>query len=110
MNSCFTPACHHFIVLQEMKDAEYAVRRSDKINRGLSAAVLIIVLGIEIGSGIYVFWYRFAAAPVLATAMIWFSDPIGCSLPWRTAPRDVRLLGWAALLVMAAIALISRDS
>ena len=91
-----------------MKEAEYAVTQGDKINRGLSATVLIFVLGLEIAGGIFVFWYRFAAAPVLATAMIWFSDPIGCSLPWKTAPRDVRVVGWVALLVMAAVAMIFR--
>lgn len=91
---------HALYVLQEMKDAAYAITRGDKIHRILSLLVMIGILGSELSDGRMSFWYRFAAAPVFATALIWYSDTFGASLPWRTAPRDVRVFGWIALILM----------
>ena len=89
-----------------MKEVDYAITRADKIHRALSLGVLIVVLVSQIAGGIPPLWYRFAAGPVFATALIWYSDPFGCALPWKSASRDIRIVGWAGLLVMAAIYLL----
>ena len=84
-----------------MKEADYAVTKTDKIHRMLSILVMFAILGIKISEGTHVVWYRFAAAPVSATALIWFSDVFGSPLPWRNASRDIRIMGWAGLLLIA---------
>jgi hypothetical protein len=89
-----------------MKEADYAVTRGDKIHGVLSLLVMLTILGVEILDGTLVVWYRFAAAPVFATAMIWFSDLFGSPLPWRTAPRDLKVVGWMGLLLIAAFSLL----
>ena len=86
-----------------MKEADYAVTKGDKLQRALSLLLMLAVIGFQISDGSLLIWYRFAAAPVLATSMIWFSDSFGTSLSWRTAARDIRLMGWIGLLLIAGI-------
>jgi|GEM_PF-6975100 len=67
----------------------------------LSFLVLVLVLGLELSEGMISIWPRFEAAPVYATVLIWFSDTYGTALPWRTAPRDIRIMGWVWLIGVA---------
>lgn len=89
-----------------MKEPEYAVTKSDKIQRVASLMIMLFALGLEIIDGRLSVWYKFEAAPVFATAMIWFSDTFGTALPWTKAPRDVRVIGWAALILFAVLAIL----
>jgi hypothetical protein len=86
-----------------MKEAEYAITKSDKVQRILSLIAVVVIYALELSDGLMLFWYPSVAAPVLAATMVWFSDTLGTSLPWRTAPRDIRVVGWGGLLLSVLI-------
>jgi hypothetical protein len=86
-----------------MNEADYAITKSDKLNRLLSLLILILDLSLEISDGLFI--QHRILAPLLATAMIWFPDTLGAALPWRAASRDIRFFGWFVLILISVIAL-----
>lgn len=89
-----------------MKEPEYAVTISDKWHRLLSLLVLLSILAIAFTSEGST-RFRLLYAPFVATVAIWFTDSIASHLSWRNAPRDIRFLAWAGLIVCAIISFIS---
>ncbi|MEM1083803.1 MAG: hypothetical protein AAGI48_06740 [Verrucomicrobiota bacterium] len=86
-----------------MKEPAYEVSKGDWIHRISSLLILVLILFFEIKDGRPAIWYRFEAAPVLAASAIWFADTFGASLPWDSAPRDIRIGGWLALVLFASL-------
>jgi hypothetical protein len=89
-----------------MKKADYAFTTGDKMHRILSLILALSILGWDIYNMRMLVLYPYQAAPLFATAMIWYSDALSSSLPWIRSSQIVRIIGWTFLVIYTLITLL----